>query len=90
MHPKDEIYGEFFFSEPPVEPIVVDRILGIHSLHDKQGRPEFVHLAWQTAGQEPFQTLQLDYPNALFLLSILKSMQLDEGTPFPDDPRAPK
>lgn len=89
MHPKDKDYGEWVINDPPTDPIIADRILGLHVAHDQSGRPDFVEISWQTAEAEPFQVLQLDYPNALFLLSVLKSMQLDEGTPFPEDPRAP-
>jgi hypothetical protein len=33
------------------------------------------------------QKLMMEYGEALFLLSALKSAQLDMGTPFPADPR---
>jgi len=31
----------------------------------------------------------MDFRNAMWLLSCLKSMQLDLDAPFPDDPRDP-
>lgn len=87
-HKNDKVYGEWIICEPPIDPISADHILGVHILHDKSGRPDQVEISWQSAGAEPFQTVRMDYLNALALLSMLKSMQLDEGTPFPDDPRA--
>lgn len=87
MHPKDKTYGEWIINDPPTDPVIADHILGLHLGHDKSGRPDFVEISWQTAGEGPCQVLQLDYLNALFLLSMLKSAQLDEGSPFPDDPR---
>lgn len=86
-HRNDKTYGEWIISEPPIEPISVDHILGVHVIHDSSGRADLVEISWQSAGLEPFQTLRMDYLNALATLSMLKCMQLDEGTPFPGDPR---
>ena len=86
-HPKDKDYGEWIVSDPPITPVSVDHIQGVQILHDSSGRPDFVEVSFRSADGDPFQTLRMDYVNALALLSMLKAMQLDEGTPFPDDPR---
>ncbi|PZQ55781.1 MAG: hypothetical protein DI555_07070 [Novosphingobium pentaromativorans] len=83
---RDKIYGEWAFSEPAEPANLADRILGARLLYDSKGRPEWVEAQFQSAG-EGFATVRMDFPNALFLLSCLKSLQLDSGVPFPDDPR---
>lgn len=81
-------YGEFVASTRPIPTSNADRILGCQLLSDRKGRPEWVYLQFETAdGDGRFHQVRMDFPNALFLLSCLKSMQLDTGTPFPDDPR---
>ena len=85
-HDNDRIYGNFAITGPSGETEVADHILGGQILHDAQGRPNFVLIQWQSGGGK-IGELQVDYLNALFLLSMLKSIQLDQGTPFPDDPR---
>lgn len=86
-HDKNRIYGEWFTSLPPLAAKHADRILGARVSHDQQGRPEWVDIQWQGSG-ELYEQVQMDFVNAMFLLSVLKSMQLDSGIPFPDDPRA--
>lgn len=81
-----KIYGEWLVSEPPLPVADADRILGVQLSTDAKGRPEWVDIQFQSAG-EGFRQFRMDLPNALFLLSCLKSIQLDTGTPFPDDPR---
>jgi len=83
-----QIYGRGFLGVPPHGVSVADHIHGIRLLTDHKGRPDAVEIQWHEVDKQAWQTLQMDYPNALFLLSCLKSMQLDQGTPFPDDPRA--
>jgi hypothetical protein len=83
-----QIYGDFAVSVSPLPVEGADRILGVQLSRDPQGRPDFVTVQYQSAEGQPFRSVRMDYVNALFLLSCLKSMQLDEGTPFPDDPRA--
>lgn len=84
-----KFYGRWAVNEDgsprPVQP--VDRILGARAIYDKRGRPEWVEIQWiEGAAVSQFQ---LDFPNAMFLLSCLKDIQLDTGLPFPDDPRHP-
>ena len=86
-HPKDKDYGEWIISDPPIEPISADHVLGVHISHDTSGRPDQVEVAFRSADSEPFQKIRMDYLNALALLSMLKAMQLDEGTPFPETPQ---
>lgn len=84
-----KIYGEFFVSTEPVPTANADRILGAALIRDAKGRPEWVDVQYETADPNGrFQTVRIDFPNALWLLSCLKSIQLDSGVPFPDDPRA--
>jgi len=84
----DKHYGEWTVTIPPVPVLNADRILGVHIAHDKQDRPDFATVQYQTADGSGVQAIRMDYLNALFLLSCLKCLQLDEGSPFPDDPRA--
>ncbi len=86
-HPNDRDYGQWVVSDPPLEAISVDHIQGVQILHDTSGRPDQVEVSFRSADDEPFQLLRMDYLNSLALLSMLKCMQLDEGTDFPEDPR---
>lgn len=91
MHPKDQTYGQWGASQVKIPSATADRILGAQISHDAKGRPENVRIQWQTAdGAHPFREVHMDFVNAMFLLSCLKSIQLDSGYPFPDDPRAPR
>ena len=84
-----KIYGQGFLNSPPEGVPVADHIHGVRLLFDKQGRPDAVEVQWHQVDKPMWQVVRMDYLNALFLLSCLKSMQLDQGSPFPDDPRAP-
>lgn len=81
-------YGKWAVSEPPHPVSNADHILGAQVSHDAKGRPDFVTIQYRSADGDGFYDIRMDYLNALFLLSCLKSIQLDEGTPFPEDPRA--
>jgi len=84
-----KLYGIYAVGDAAgAEPIRVDHVLGGRLSSDAQGRPTWVDLQFEVAGKVHPVTLQLDFLNALFLLSVVKSMQLDSGQPFPDDPRA--
>lgn len=85
----DKHYGEWAVTVPPIPVLNADRILGVHISHDNQQRPDFVTVQYQTADGSGIQSVRMDFVNSMFLLSCLKSLQLDEGVPFPDDPRAP-
>lgn len=56
-------------------------------LHDTQGTPTEVILEYETGAGT--QEMSMPWPAAMTLLGFLKAAQLDTGTPFPDDPRAP-
>jgi hypothetical protein len=81
-------YGEFVVSTHAISTANVDRVLGAALVSDRKGRPEWVEVQYETAEPGRFQQIRMDFPNALFLLSCLKSIQLDSGVAFPDDPRA--
>jgi hypothetical protein len=82
-------YGEWMVGVPPIEPLHADRMSGVQLSYDIQRRPEWVDIQWQSGTDKRFHQLQMDFPNALRLLSMLKAMQLDSGVEFPDDPRPP-
>lgn len=54
--------------------------------HLKEGR---VFLQY-TDEQENWQEIEMQLGDAMYLLSLLKGLQLNLGIPFPDDPRAPQ
>jgi hypothetical protein len=86
-HRKDRIFGEWMQGSQPPEVLHADHILGAQLSHDTQGRPEWVEIQWQEETGPEYRRMQLDFPNAMFLLSLLKSIQLESGIAFPDDPR---
>jgi hypothetical protein len=85
---KTTIYGVFAVGSPPASR-AADHILGARVQADSQDRPMWVDIQWMQAGTPQPVQIQLDFVNAMFLLSLLKCIQLDSGYPFPDDPRAP-
>lgn len=85
-NPKDRTYGEWFVSVPPVDAQCVDHTLGARLSYSPNGDPEI--LAVQFGLEQGVVQLELKFADAMFLLSCLKSLQLDSGIPFPNDPRA--
>ena len=85
MSENSRMYGEFVIG-PDVRAERADHILGCRVELDGQRRPDQV--AIQFATTSGFREVQMDFVQAMFLLSALKSIQLDTKTPFPDDPRA--
>lgn len=84
-------YGDAVVSTHPIPTSNADQILGIQLVTDRKRRPEWVDLQFQSADREyPCHQVRMDFPSAMFLLSCLKSVQLDLGMPFPDDPRLTK
>ena len=81
---KGRTYGEFVIG-PTVQAERADRILGARVELDAQGRPDQVAIQFQTTAG--FRELGMDFVEALFILSVLKCIQLDTRTNFPDDPR---
>lgn len=82
-----KLYGEAVLGVAPDRIVSVDHVMGGLLSTDSQGRPTSLDLHYQSADGPGPRALRLDWPNAMFLLSLLKSMQLDTGTSFPDDPR---
>lgn len=64
---------------------VADHILGTRVELDNQRRPDQIAIQFQTT--DGVRELRMDFVQAMFVLSTLKSIQLDTKTPFPDDPR---
>lgn len=85
--PKDKVWGDFTISNRPIPRVPdADHILGARVLYDIHGKPDAVHFQYMST--DGLQELRMNFGNAMFLLSLVKSIQLDTGTPFPDDPRA--
>lgn len=83
-----KIWGDWFVSTQAVPELPnVDHIVGSRVEYGPDGKPEKVRIQYQSA--RGHHELAMDFLNAMFLLSNLKSIQLDEKYPFPDDPRAP-
>lgn len=83
------IYGEFAVGEPGAIPVISGgHILGSRVRSAPNGDPIGLDVQWREAGGRIVQ-LELPWIQAMFLLSLLRSHQLDTGLPFPDDPRAP-
>lgn len=86
----ERIYGEWVVGITNMPVAGADHILGARITTDQKGRPEWVEVQYRTAdAPNGVAQMRLDWLNALFLLSLLKSIQLDSGLPFPDDPRDP-
>jgi hypothetical protein len=77
-------YGEFVLATD-LRIQRADHILGARIELDTKGRPDQVAIQFEDV-DGPCE-LRLDFVQALALLSMLKCIQLDTRTPFPDDPR---
>ncbi len=67
----------------------VGHIPGCRVTTDSQGKPAKWEVQYQQHPDSPdVEQFSMDPGNALFLLSLLKSFQLDFDIDFPDDPRA--
>lgn len=87
MAREPDVWGTIVVGEGgAVRSLGADHITGVRVLRDAQGRPAAVGVQWMQDDGEP-TGLTMRLPDAMFLLSCLKSMQLDLGLPFPDDPR---
>jgi hypothetical protein len=80
-----DIYGEIVVSTGKIPTVTVDRISGGRIERDASGKPARLHLHYFAGGQP--QVMVVGFLDGMFLLSVLKSIQLDTKTPFPDDPR---
>lgn len=89
MKREPDVYGRVLVGEPgAVKALGADHVIGVRVARNSEGRPAAVGIQWM--GDDGDLTgLTVDLPNAMWLLSCLKSMQLDLELPFPDDPRDP-
>ena len=82
------VYGSVLASanrQPNIEQ--VGHIRGARLFYDVDGKPSEMNIHHEING-EP-KELNIAYGDFMYLLSILKSVQLDHAIPFPDDPRRP-
>lgn len=84
---QEKRYGLPILSTNPMPALDVGQIRGARLQYDKAGKPDRLIVSHGTPPKT--QELVLQFGDAMFLLAILKSMQLDHKIPFPDDPRAP-
>ncbi len=84
MAEKQRTYGKFVMAGQ-VTSERADDILGCRVELDAKGKPDLVSIQFRTT--EGFREIQMDFIQAMFVLSGLKCIQLDTSTPFPDDPR---
>lgn len=84
-----QIYGEWAVGpHPALHEITAGHVLGGRLRNGGDGEPSRLAIQWRDLDGQVVQ-LEMQFVQALFLLSVLKSAQLDTGLPFPDDPRAP-
>jgi hypothetical protein len=87
--PIASIYGEFVIGPAgALKTISAGHMLGSRLRLGDDGKPAWVDLQWREKNGEVTQ-VEMPYVQAMYVLSLLKSHQLDSGYPFPDDPRAP-
>ena len=80
------IYGTFVPGLPEPLGQRADHMLGARVEFDTQGRPDQLQFQYVVAGSS-VREMRMDYLEALALQSFLRCLQLDVGTPVPDDPR---
>lgn len=86
MVEKAGFYGEFQFGGAPPRSHV-DRIRGFRVGRGPDQKPAGIDLQYESEGQ--LRSLTIPILQALALLAQLKSFQLNEDLPFPEDPRDP-
>lgn len=79
----DTKYGDFTFDHVVMLP--AGHIRGALLRRDDKGQAVKVEIQLISLGKTA--QIDLDVRNAMFLLSVLKAIQLDNQIPFPDDPR---
>ena len=85
---KAEIWGSFLVGTSPVPQLpAVGHILGVQLQRDDRDQPSQIHVQYESS--DGHYQLSMPFLDGMFLLSLLKAIQLDTDTPFPDDPRAP-
>jgi hypothetical protein len=78
-------YGRPIRNAQPQSHLVVGHILNGTLVWSAEDHPESVLVLAMTT--EKLQRLDLSFRDAMFLLSVLRAMQLDTGFQLPDDPR---
>lgn len=78
-------YGDVFATNHAVEETDVGHISGGLLRYGPSHEP--VAFEIHAGGPSQPQKVRLSFGDAMFLLSMLKSIQLDLGIPFPEDPR---
>ncbi len=63
---------------------VVSKMNGLSFSHDQAG----LHIQYEDKGGHWYE-LSMPFLDGMYLLSLLKSLQLNIDFPFPDDPRDP-
>ncbi len=83
----ENVYGEFFID--PTVTIPTEHASHIRGCRVGRVKGEFagIDLHYEVDGKP--RSMTIDRGNAMYLLSLLKCLQLNEGLPFPDDPRDP-
>ncbi|WP_433762643.1 hypothetical protein [Brucella anthropi] len=85
---KTAIYGNIIVSSGAVPSIEnVGYIRGARLFYNNEGNPSSLNIHHECNGVP--KELCLSFRDFVFLLSILKAIQLDHNIPFPDDPRMP-
>lgn len=83
MQPK--IYGDCFVTTAPTEEMAAGHIGGCLLRYGQDGRPASLEIHAGSPSQP--QKVHLSFGDAMFLLGVLKAIQLDHNIQFPDDPR---
>ena len=84
---KGKAYGRAILPVPLKDSRRADHILGGLLERTIDGKPHQFRLQFE-ASNGPAE-LVMSFGDMMFLLSVVKAIQLDTATPFPDDPRAP-
>lgn len=88
MTDRVEVYGKFAVGPAGAVPSIhANEIMGFRVGRSPDGRPAGIDLQFRSQGQPHSVTIPI--LDALALLGMLKSMQLNEDLPFPEDPRDP-
>lgn len=79
-----KIYGKFLIGNVAIPTQRADHILGAQ-IQERLAAPKAVTIQWQNASDP--QQLTMELPQAMFLLSVLRAIQLDEKVKMPNDTR---
>lgn len=86
MSDRVEVYGQFAVGPPGAVPSIhANEIMGFRVGRNPDGQPAGIDLQFRSLGQPHSVTIPMI--QAVSLLAMLKSWQLNEDLPFPEDPR---